>query len=135
MLHAVPLAPGIGILQPEVCGQVDKPHATLQQFPGHAHRDTVRGGEEHQIAGRQHIHVRFGERQIDVAAKIGKQIGYPGTGLATRGNRVQLHIRMQRQQTQQLNARIPGTADHTNFRHNPTRHRCASRRPVKLIRL
>jgi hypothetical protein len=69
------------------------------------------------VAKKHHITLIKGgffgglKAQIDMAAQIGKHIGHRHAGLFARGNGVQLHIGMLRQQAQELDPGITGATD------------------------
>jgi len=104
-------------LDAEVRRQVDHLDAGRQQLGRLGHRHAMRGGEEHHVALLQVGLVRAREGDVDATAQRRKHIGHRQAVFLARGDRGQLHIRMNGQQPQQFHARVSGSADDANFNH------------------
>ncbi|MNH22673.1 hypothetical protein D3C79_825390 [compost metagenome] len=119
MRLAVPLAPLGGVLQAEVGRQVDHLGAGRQQFAGQGVGNTVRGGEEHHIAGGQGLAVRHAERQpVIVAAQVRVHVRHRHARLGARSDDRHFGLWMLCQQTQQFDAGVTRAADDTDLDHN-----------------
>ena len=82
-------------------------------------RNTMRGGEEHHIAGAQGSDVRHAERQVVVmTAQVRVHLIDTHAGLGARGNHLDLRLRVLRQQTQQLDTGIPRATDDSDLDHH-----------------
>ncbi|MNF91779.1 hypothetical protein D3C84_743940 [compost metagenome] len=116
---AIPLGPFIGILQTEVCRQVDDLGASGQQLARQGMGDTVRGSEEHHVTGSQGLHVRHTEGQtVVVTAQVRVHIGNRQAGFGARGDHRHLGLWMLCQQTQQLDSGVTRAANDTDLDHN-----------------
>ncbi|MNO80436.1 hypothetical protein D3C76_716440 [compost metagenome] len=81
--------------------------------------NTVRGGEEHHITGRQGFHVRHAERQaVVMATQVRVHVGNRQAGFGTRSDNRHLSLWMLCQQTQQLDPGVTRAADDTDLDHN-----------------
>ncbi len=115
---AVPFGPLRGVTQPEVGGEVDDPGAALEQFAGEGVGHAMGGGEEYRIAGTQAVGVGLAEGQaVIVPAQVGIEFGDTQAGLGTRGDGLDLHLRVLGQQPEQFDAGVTGAADDSDLDH------------------
>ncbi len=117
MAHAIPFFPRSNVLQTKVRSEIDHLDTLIQQRANLLHRNTVRGGKEHQITFLELRLVRMSERQIHITAQAGKHLTDRRTGIGTRSNHLQRYLRVCRQQTQELNPGVTCSANYANFDH------------------
>ena len=73
--HPVPLLEHGRVLEAEIGGEIDDLHAGARELARLGHRDAVRRGEEHDVAGGEIGARGVGEREIVPAAQAGKHVG------------------------------------------------------------
>ncbi|OIQ83793.1 hypothetical protein GALL_344110 [mine drainage metagenome] len=115
--HAVPALESRGVAQPEVSGEVDDAHAGVEQRARLLHRDAVRRREEDHVAVVQRRVVGGREAQVGVAAQAGEHLGHRGACFLARGDRAQPRVRMVREQTQQFDPGVSGSADDSDVQY------------------
>jgi len=113
--HAVPLFESREILETEIRTKVDDLHAARKQGRRLLHGHTMRGGKEHDVAGTQHLVRGLAEGEIDAAAQVGEHLRHRHAGLGARGDGGELHLRVLRQQAQQLDTGISGAANDSDL--------------------
>ena len=115
--HPVPLREHRRILEPEVGREIDDPHAGAHELARLRHRDAVRRREEHDIAL---VELRFGgldERERVLAAQAREHVGDLRPGVLARRDRADVDLRVLREQPQQLDAGVAGSADDADLDH------------------
>ena len=117
MGFAVPMFPSRRVGQTEIGGQVDDPHAALQQGFRHPHRDAVGRGEEHHVAFTQRFHARFGEYRIHIAAQVGIQAVYPFPRVGAGSDFVNLDFGVQRENAEEFHPGIASAANNACLNH------------------
>src|SRR5450631_4371476 len=120
MRHLVPALEFGRILEPEVGGEVDDLDAGADQFARLAHRYSMRGREEYDLAAAKVAVGRVAEAQLadrtDVA-QAGKHLSHRHAGFLGRRNDASGGLRMDGQQPQQLDTRVSGAADNADIDH------------------
>ncbi len=121
MRHLVPALECRGILEPEVGGEVDDAYARGDELACLRHRDAVRRGEEHDVAGLE-IGIRgVGEREIvqpgSGVPQAREHRGDLRAGILARRDRANLGLRVRREQPQQFDARVSRPADDADLDH------------------
>ena len=117
MAHAIPFFPRRNILQAKVCRQIDHLDARIQQRAHLLHGNAGGGGKEHQITFLEMRLVGMRERQIHITAQTGEHLTDRRTGIGTRSNHLQSHLRVRRQQTQQFDPGVACSANYADFDH------------------
>ena len=84
-----------------------------------SHRDAVGRGKKYRIALLKLCTFRVRKGQVHVPPQTGEHRGHGGAGILARGNRLQLHLRMGRQNPEQFHPGVTGTADDPDFYHLP----------------
>ena len=129
MRHLVPLLELRRILEPEIGGKVDDLRAALRELARLGHRDAVRRGEEDDFATCKVCLrcIAVSERgELRQAAQTGKHLGDPHPRFLARGDDAHFRLRMDREQTQQLDACVSGPADDAD----PDHHALAECPPI-----
>ena len=133
VLDLVPLLVHSDVAQPEICGQVDGPHASRQHSLDRRHGLAVWQAQER--------HVDLFERRIlwpdqSQVIRAGIQVAHPPSGAASRGAKDDLYRGMPFQQFDQL---VPGIARRSKdpYSHHLTPPDCApcsgtKKRPPRL---
>ena len=115
--HAVPLGEDSRILEAKVGGEVDDPRAGAHELAGLRHGHAMWRREEHDIA---RIETGFGgidEGERVPAAQAREHVGDRRSGILARRDRADLHLRMLREQPEQLDAGIASSADDAYLDH------------------
>src|SRR5919106_2696057 len=117
MGHAVPAFPGSGVLEPEICGEINDPDPSLKQGQYLGHGSPVRSSEKHQPALSERLNSQWTELEIDITPQMRKDLGHLDTCLGTGCDHRQLSLGMECQQTHKLCACVSRPANDAYLNH------------------
>jgi len=118
---AVPLRVGGGVLEAEVCRQVDHEEVPVagEEFRGDVRRDAVGGCKEDAVGlAGQRLGLGGAEREpVDVLGKVGEHVGKAPARKVPRGGSHEADLGVVREETDELRACVAGRADHAALFH------------------
>ena len=119
----IPALVGCEVAQAKVGGEVDHPYATAEKLGDERRRGGVRVGDDRRVYLRVALEIEL--LHDHVHPMLGVDVAMPAPGLAARGDRGELELRVAVDQSRGEGARVTGGAGDEDARHGAHPPRCS----------